>query len=449
MRLIITFKNDASSVLPLVEMKALRIGRGKECELQLEDPSVSRLHLQLQLDAGRVLIKDLNSRFGTFVNGVKTSECELRTGDVVRIGETTLRLDDESKMLRTTLAPVDDRKMSPPARPAFQVDGSNEQRPVVPRSSPIQAPTAHAENEGGQASPSSDFRPQGLVGRRLGRFQVKSLVAQTSHGAIFRAADDKLRTDVALKIFDPGILQGSAVARLERAVRITIPLSHPHLVELYDSGHDDGLSWMASEFIEGENAAQLIRRIGVAGMLDWRQTLKAAIHVSRALVFIGQHQIIHRNISPRNILIQKRDGIAKLGDLVLAKSLDDDAMVQITRAGEIVGDLAYCAPEQVIGQPVDRRTDQYNLGATLYALLTGRPPCEGRSFEETVDMILNRPPEPPTKYHLSIPPLLEGLVLRTLAKRPDDRFADSAALLFDLERIARYLGETSLLSVNG
>ena len=224
-----------------------------------------------------------------------------------------------------------------------------------------------------------------------------------------------------------------------------LPLTHPNLVELYDSGQDEGLCWMASEFVEGENAAQLIYRIGIAGMLDWRQSLKIGLYVARALEFAAKHQIVHRKITPRCILVRRVDGAAKLGGLGLAKSLDDDAAAKVTCAGEIVGDLAYCSPEQSLGKHVDARSDLYNLGATLYALLTGRPPCEGRSLAETLDKIQIQPPEPPTKYHLAIPPLFEGIVLRLLAKRPDDRFADATALRMDLERVAKYLGETALL----
>ncbi len=202
---------------------------------------------------------------------------------------------------------------------------------------------------------------------------------------------------------------------------------------------------MASEFVDGENAAQLIHRIGIAGMLDWRQSLKIGLHIARALEFAAQHQIVHRKITPRCILVRRADGAAKLGGLGLAKSLDDDGAAKVTRAGEIIGDLAYCSPEQSLGKPVDARSDLYNLGAALYALLTGRPPCEGRSFVKTLDKIQNQPPEPPTKYHLAIPPLFEGIVLRLLAKRPENRFDAPQALLLDLERVAKYLGERALL----
>ena len=441
MQLVIRSGSEASRAVSLVERGVLRVGRAGECEVVLLDPTASRTHVELRVDAGRVWLKDLNSRFGTFVNGVKTSECELRPGDVIRIGETTLRLDDESTVLRTTIAPAGDPRdcgMGIPARRVLDDDEFNQGQ---------KTPLPAGPGRGDKAEYTSyEFSPRKLVGRRFGRFDVKSLITQSERGAMLRAHDESLRVDVALKVFSPGSTRDSAaVARLERAVKTTVSLTHPHLVELYDSGRDEGLCWIASEFVDGENAAEVIRRIGVAGMLDWRQTLKAAVHVARALEFIGRQQIVHRNISPRSMLFRKSDGVVKLGDLVLAKALDDDTSARVTRAGEIVGELPYYSPEQVTGKYLDARSDQYNLGATLYALLTGRPPCEGRSFVETLDKIQTQPPEPPTKFHLSIPSLLEGVVLRMLAKRPDDRFTDATALLIDLERVARYVGETALL----
>jgi serine/threonine-protein kinase len=206
------------------------------------------------------------------------------------------------------------------------------------------------------------------------------------------------------------------------------------------------LCWTASEWIEGEDAAQLIHRIGIAGMLDWRKSLKVAIHITRALDFASQHQIVHRNMAPRHILVRKRDGVVKLGGLGLAKSLNEDASAKVTKAGEIVGNFSYCSPEQVNGKVLDARSDLYNLGATVYALLTGKPPCEGQSFVETLDNVRNQIPEPPTKSHLSVPALFEGIVMRLLEKRPDNRYADAKALLVDLHRAAMYLGETGLLN---
>jgi serine/threonine-protein kinase len=125
---------------------------------------------------------------------------------------------------------------------------------------------------------------------------------------------------------------------------------------------------------------------------------------------------------------------------MLAKALDDVGAENITQRGEIVGDLYYLAPEQVSGGPqLDQRSDLYGLGATIYAVLTGRPPFLGGPTE-VVRQILASPPEPPSKSHLSVPPAFEGIVLRLLAKRPEDRYANAAQLKKDLVRVGRYLG---------
>ena len=438
MQLLITSGPDASRAIALGDEGVLRVGRGAECEVRLNDASMSRGQFELKVEAGRVWLRDAGSRFGTFVNGVKTTDCQLRPGDVIRAGETSFRVEAPLPDNRTTIAPVDAGRMGTSARPdvvhhTHQADG--------------QECPSYGEAEDGRGRPSyGGCNPRRLAGQTFERFEVMSLVAESQSGIVWRARDTHLQTEVALKIFWPErMADPAAVARFERAARTMLPLTHPNLVELYDSGQDEGLCWMASELVDGENAAQLIHRVGIAGMLDWRQTLKIGLHIARALEFAARHQIVHRKITPRSILVRRADGVAKLGGLGLARSVDDDSAAKVTRAGEIVGDLGYCSPEQSLGLHIDARSDLYNLGAALYALLTGRPPCEGRSFVETLDKIQNQRPEPPTKYHLAIPPLFEGVVLRLLAKRPENRFHNAQALLLDLERVAKYLGETALL----
>jgi serine/threonine-protein kinase len=198
------------------------------------------------------------------------------------------------------------------------------------------------------------------------------------------------------------------------------------------------------EFVDGESLTQVIQKIGTAGMLDWGNALRVAIHIGRALQFAEQHQIIHRNIQPANILIQHSDKLTKLGDLMLAKALEGTQSEQITRTGELVGDIVYMAPERTRGVQgnVDGRSDIYGLGATVYALLTGRPPFDAGSLPETIMQIRNAPPVNPRKFQLSIPDMFEGVVLKMLAKRPEDRYQTAASLLSELERVAKYQGVT-------
>src|SRR5262249_10463444 len=149
---------------------------------------------------------------------------------------------------------------------------------------------------------------------------------------------------------------------------------------------------------------RVIERIGVAGMLDWRYAFKVAVHVARALAYAHEQGIVHRNVTPKNILLETPTRAVKLGDLIQAKALEGVLARQITRAGERVGDVKYMSPERSRGTTdADVRSDLYGLGATAYALLTGRPPLEGATLVETIAKIRTEAPVKPTKYQMSIP----------------------------------------------
>jgi serine/threonine-protein kinase len=220
-----------------------------------------------------------------------------------------------------------------------------------------------------------------------------------------------------------------------------LPIRDENIVALYAAGKNGVYCWAAMEFVDGESLARVIQRIGVAGMLDWRDALRVAMHIGRALETAYKHKIIHRNVTPENILQRKSDKAVKLGDLILAKALEGTQARQITQDGKLVGDLPYLAPERTYDRTsVDHRADQYALGATVYALLTGRPPFKARTPLELIDKIRTEDPEGPRKYQLSTPDLFQDIVLRMLAKSPEDRFQKPAELLKELQTVARYQG---------
>jgi serine/threonine protein kinase len=180
----------------------------------------------------------------------------------------------------------------------------------------------------------------------------------------------------------------------------------------------------------------------VAGMLDWRYAFKVAVQVGRALEYAHNQQIIHRNVTPTNILLDAPTKEVKIGDLMFAKAMEGSLAQQITRPGEMVGDVTYMSPERTRGQSedVDGRSDLYGLGATVYALLTGRPPFDGATLVEKVTRIRQAAPEKPTKYQMSVPPQFEGVVLKLLAKRPEQRYQTAGEMLAQLERVAKFQG---------
>ncbi len=395
---------ELGRVIPIPESDTLLIGRSRALEVRLADPYISRVHCQVQVDGGQVLLTDFESAAGTFVNGKRITQQPLVPGDIVRVGETFLRFYDGKLTEQTTLT------LKEPAPGPTLVPGQ------------------------GQMAD--------LVGQTLVHYQVGPVLARGQSGLVFHARDTRTDTPVALKVLWPQVAADEEdMQRFVRAMRAALPLRHPNLVALYGAGKTGPYCWAAMEYVDGESLIQVIQRIGTAGMLDWRTALRVAVHVARALEFAHQNQVIHRNVTPMNILVQSGTGQAKLGDLMLAKALEGALAQPVTRPGELVGNVAYLSPERTReGQAVDGRSDFYSLGATVYALLTGRPPFEAETLVETVTKIRQEEPVRPKKYQLAIPDMFEGVVLRMLAKRPEDRFQKAGDMLAELERVAKYQG---------
>jgi serine/threonine protein kinase len=176
-------------------------------------------------------------------------------------------------------------------------------------------------------------------------------------------------------------------------------------------------------------------------MLDWQFALRVGVHVAQALEAAHEKHVIHRNITPESILIRTQDKVAKLGDMMLAKAMDGIKAKQITRPGEIVGNVAYMAPERTrFDVEVDTRADVYGLGATLYALLTGKPPFEAKSLVETIAAIRQADPVPLKKFQLSIPDGVQDAVMTMLQKHPEKRFQTPADAARALEHVAKFQG---------
>jgi serine/threonine protein kinase len=400
LQLVVIAGPDRGRSFPLTPAAPLLVGRGKDTPTRLTDPHVSRVHCQVQLDGDRAVVVDRGSSAGTFVNGARVTQQVLQPGDVLRVGETELRLDGGEQ---TTLPP--------------------------PSAAAPAAPPAERLTE--------------LVGRSLSHYEVGEVLARGHAGVVFGARDTQEDRVVALKVLWPEFAKNDdEMQRFIRAMKTMLPLRHPNLVALYGAGKTGPYCWVAMEFVQGESLTDVIQRVGVGNMLDWRYALRVALHVGRALEFAHERQIVHRDITPRNILIQEVDKVAKLGDLMLAKALEGTPAEQITRPGELIGDVRYMSPERARGSSgtVDGRSDLYSLGATLYHVLTGRPPLEGDGLVDTLAKIRQAEPVRPTKYQLAIPAQFEGTVLRLLAKRPEDRYQSATDLLKDLEWVAKLQG---------
>jgi pSer/pThr/pTyr-binding forkhead associated (FHA) protein len=478
---------DKGRVFPLTPGTPLVIGRGRQTVTRLNDLRVSRVHCQIEYQGPALVLKDLNSIGGTFVNNQRITEQILNPGDIIILGETKLRLQ---------CADIADQNTLPPERPAeqFPINLSLEETPrrrltppprrdnPPPPVPPVALPISHPLPEALPAAipfteslpaaipipddlpaaiPISDPSPPAapaasplkvlpgerlgeLSGSTLGHFHIGIVLAKGKSGVVFRAIDVRDYRDVALKILRPEFARNDTeVQRFIRSMKTMMPLRHPNLVTLYGAGKKGPYCWVAMEYIEGESLAQVIQRIGVAGMLDWRHAFRVAVHLARALEFAHARHIVHRNLTPQNVLIREADRVAKLGDLMLAKAIEGSMALQITQANEVLGDLRYMSPEQTFGpDQLDERSDLYSLGALLYATLTGQPPFEGANLIETITKIRQAPVVMPKKFQMSIPDAFQAIILRALAKRPEDRYQTADEMLRELERVARYQGLT-------
>jgi serine/threonine-protein kinase len=192
------------------------------------------------------------------------------------------------------------------------------------------------------------------------------------------------------------------------------------------------------EYVEGESLIKVIERLGTRKMINWRYALSMGMQLAGALGALHDKHIIHRNVAPESILIRSKDKVAKLGDMVLAKVCDATEVKATNGQRELLGNVAYMAPERTRGDcDVDIRADIYSLGATLYTILTGRPPFEGKTLVETVAKIRQDDPVPPKRFQDSIPDEFQDVVEKMLAKRPENRFPSPAHVARTLDRVAK------------
>lgn len=392
---------DNGRTFNIADGQTLVVGRGEKSDTQINDPRVSRVHCQVRIDGGHTLLTD-KSTAGTAVNGEPIDQSrELQLGDVIEIGNTKLRFQLESATEQTTL--IDNALNTP--RP---------QSAVTPL--------------------------KNLVGNTLAHYRLDKIIAKGTSGMVFKARDTRKDRPAAVKVLAPEFTSDDTQRmRFVRAMKTMIDVRDPHIVELFAAGKNGPYCWAAMQYIDGENLAQVIDRMGIDDMLDWHEVWRVAVHIGRALAAAQKANIVHRNVTPTNILRRSSDKACLLGDLMLAKALEGTLAQQITQPGQLIGDVPYMSPERTRNQDdTDHRSDIYGLGATCYALLTGRPPFESDSLPELVRMVRQDDPPPPKQFQLAVNDQFQDCVVKMLAKRPEQRQQSAIELLRDLERIGRY-----------
>jgi eukaryotic-like serine/threonine-protein kinase len=267
-----------------------------------------------------------------------------------------------------------------------------------------------------------------------GRYYVRRLIGEGGMGRVFEAEHIDIGRRVALKILHPAYSQTpDLVERLRREARAASKISHPNVVDVTDSGTTpDGAFFFVMEYLEGIELGELIYR---EGKLDVARALHIGAQISRAIQAAHEVNVIHRDIKPENVLILTRDGqkdfvkvldfgIAKSGkdsDLENEKDTNGDLRRKLTHPGMTMGTPEYMAPEQAAGRPADPRSDVYAVGGLVYEMLSGKAPYEGQNFMEILHKKATTMPAPLLGMRDDIPPELDAIVMRSMAREPDDR----------------------------
>ena len=278
---------------------------------------------------------------------------------------------------------------------------------------------------------------QEFIGRTLGRYSIVEQIGAGGMGVVYRAHDERLDRDVAIKVLPEQFAQEpDHLARFEREAKAVARLDHPNILSIHDIGTDHGVTYAVMELLEGTSLRQVMSGDGVTigKALEYTKTVAAALAAAH------DKGIVHRDLKPENVFLTV-DGRIKVLDFGLAKLLfpngglatDMPTASLKTAPGALLGTLAYMAPEQVQGRPVDQRADIFALGVMLYEMLAGRRPFGGSNTIETAAAILQKDPKPISATVPGVPSGLESVLKTCLEKRPEDRFSSVRDLMLTLK----------------
>jgi tetratricopeptide (TPR) repeat protein len=336
-----------------------------------------------------------------------------------RLGETP-RLDDywtrfptlDSEWVRGMLDDNRTRIVTPPdpERVRDMVAAGGEQAGGAPRPPPPPLPLSFAS----------------------GRYQVRRFLGEGGMKRVYLAHDTHLDRQVALSLIKVEKLDAPGLARVRREARAMGRLGdHPHIVTIYDTAEEDGQPYLVSQYMEGGSVDDLLRR-AEQRRLPLEEVLRIADEVCQALEYAHQRHIIHRDLKPMNVWLTQT-GTVKLGDFGLAVALDQS---RLTAEGMMLGTVAYMPPEQALGRTPQARSDLYSLGIMLYEMVAGRLPFRADDYVAVIYQHINTPPVAPTCHNPEVPRALESLILRLLAKDPEDRPKSAAAVRKALRAVA-------------
>ena len=408
------------------------IGRADSGEGRLgDDPELSRRHARIARGAGGALvIEDLGSANGTFVNGERIdAPTELKVGDSIRLGRTTLELTHPDRTsVSAPPAPARPEPTPPPPPPAPA-------RPPAPPEPPRAAPPPPASpppraTPPPPTSPPADALPAGTV---IAGCRIQEVIGHGDMGVVYEAEELALQRQVALKLILPEHSQDARFReRFRRESQVAASIDHPNVIPILEAGEENGMAFIMMRLVEGTDLRELIAS---EGKVEPLRAARIARQVGGALDAAHARGLVHRDVKPANVLLARADHVY-LSDFGLAKREEEGG--GLTRQGSIVARAEYVAPEQLMEDRVDALTDVYALGCLLYESLTGQPPFAGSQEGPAMLAHVNEPPPAPSRMRPDLPPGFDDVVLRAMAKDPAQRFPSAGDL-----------GEAALVAAGG
>lgn len=403
----------------------LVVGRGHSVQIWVNDKNISREHCQIVCEEEQLFLEDLQSKNGTFVNGQRAMQrTPLQDNDEIRLASSSLlKVGLEKKSL------LEPRKnhITPPGIVADPLPTKKLDEAMIKEAL-------------GQKMliPKGEFS---LVGKTFNGYRIESRIGAGGMAVVYKATHLALQKPVAIKTLAHRLLQNpKAVKRFLNVAKVSSQLTHPNIVQIYDSGSLDefGIYYIVMEYVEGESLNNILKD---KGRMSLEATCKIVSYIAGCLNYANKKNIIHRDINPSNILVGSED-VPKLIGLGLAKCLDDE-MTSLTQPGKGMGMVGYIAPEQLLdASKADHRSDIYSLGALFYRCLCGQTPYDTKNMREYFNCIHNRiPPIPPHDLNPEIPRTLSDIILKSLTYDPLERYQSAEELLLDLKEFLAPRGD--------
>ena len=262
------------------------------------------------------------------------------------------------------------------------------------------------------------------------RYRIESLIGEGGMGKVFKAYDKDLDRMVALKVVrtefasDPASMQ-----RFKQELLLASRISHRNILRIHDLGDVDGVKFISMAYVEGKDLHDLLTE---SGRMPIERAVNIAKQLASALEAAHTEGVVHRDLKPRNVLIDQTDHVF-VSDFGLAKSLEADTTTQMTRVGEVLGTPRYMSPEQAESKPADHRSDIYSFGVILYEMVTGQPPFAGDSTMQVMYQHVTQKAKSPKLLNPEVPDYLDAVILKCLEKNPDLRYPQARLILHDLE----------------